>query len=258
MQNHFETENAGQLIRGTVYRSDLATGRAPVAIFLHGFTGTRIEPGFMFVRMARALNAQGIHAVTFDFRGSGESDGSFEEMLVSSEISDALKVTQWAEGQSFVDRSRIGVIGFSLGGLIGSALTAKQPGFKARVLIAPSTAHNLCRLTGDRDVCKPPISPVVYGTHTLHEKFFEDIRQFDGPALVTKCKAPTLVIQGTADKSVPPAVSQQYTDALSAAGIENKTVLIPDADHVFSSQPWQRAMIAAVVDWLPAQLKNSR
>ncbi len=254
MQSAFETLNRGQTIRGTVYRSDLVTGRGPTAIFLHGFTGTRIEPGFMFVRLARALNAKGIHAVTFDFIGSGESDGLFEEMLVSHELSDAQKVTQWAEGQSFVDRSRMGVIGFSLGGLLAASLTARHPSFKARVLLAPSTAHNLCRLTGDRDACVAPTTPMVYGAHTLAPSFFKDLQGFNGPADVAKCKAPTLVVQGTADTSVTPAVSQEYTDSLSKAGITNKTVLVPDGDHVFSKQPWQRAMIAAVVDWLPKHL----
>lgn len=208
----------------------------------------------MFVRLARELNARGIHAVTFDFIGSGESDGLFEEMLVSHELSDALKVTQWVEGQSFVDRSRMGVVGFSLGGMLAATLTAKRPSFKARVLLAPSTAHNLCRLTGDRDACTPQVPQLVYGAHTLHKDFFKDLQTFNGPADMVKCKAPTLVVQGTADTSVTPAVSQEYTDAMTKAGIENKTVLIDGGDHVFSKQAWQRGMIGAVAEWLPKRI----
>jgi uncharacterized protein len=254
MQSAFEIQNRGQTLRGSVYRSDLVSGRGPTMIFLHGFTGTRVEPGFMFVRLARELNAKGIHAVTFDFIGSGESDGLFEEMLVSNELSDALKVTQWVEGQAFVDRTRMGVVGFSLGGLLAAALTARHPSFKARVMLAPSTAHNLCRLTGDRDVCVPAVPQMVYGAHTLHKDFFKDLRTFNGPADVVKCKAPTLVVQGTADTSVTPAVSKEYTDALDKAGIANKTVLVEGGDHIFSKQPWQRAMIQAVAQWLPGNL----
>jgi uncharacterized protein len=255
MQSAFETENRGQTIRGTVYRSDLVSGRGPTVIFLHGFTGTRVEPGFMFVRLARTLSAMGIHAVTFDFIGSGESDGLFEDMLVSHELSDALRVTKWVEGQAFVDRTRMGVVGFSLGGLLCAALTARHPSFKSRVMLAPSTAHNLCRLTGDRDVCVAPVSPMVYGAHTINPGFFKDLRTFNGPADVIKCKAPTLVVQGTADTSVTPAVSQEYADAMQKAGITTKTVLVPDGDHVFSKQPWQRAMIAAASTWLSETLK---
>ena len=42
-----------------------ADRRYPTVLLLHGFTGQRTESGFLFVRLARAMNRRGMAAVTF-------------------------------------------------------------------------------------------------------------------------------------------------------------------------------------------------
>src|ERR1041385_538167 len=90
----FAIGRPGQTIRGTFYHATGPERRRPTVLFLHGFTGQRIETDFLFVSLARSLAADGIHAVTFDFCGSGESDGRFDQMLVSHELTDTLCVLQ--------------------------------------------------------------------------------------------------------------------------------------------------------------------
>ena len=147
------------------------TGRSGTVLMLHGFTGQRIESGFMFVQLARRIAASGLAAVTFDFRHSGESDGSFDQMLVSGEIQDALQVTRWLGAQPFVDRSRLGVLGFSLGGLVAACAGAYSGAYSAMVLVAPTTQTNLSRYASQQRVG----DSVVIGPHVLHPDFFDDL-----------------------------------------------------------------------------------
>ena len=85
----------GQRIAGVL---DIPVGvkHPPVVLMLHGYTGTRNEwsskavPEGLFGRCALAMQNKGIASLRFDFRGSGESDGKFEDMTVESEITDAL------------------------------------------------------------------------------------------------------------------------------------------------------------------------
>ena len=148
VQQAFEVSTPAGVIRGMAYLADVG-GRRPTVMMCHGFTGNRIESGFLFVRLGRALAEAGLHAVAFDFVNSGESDGSFEKMRVSEEIRDAGAVAHWLEGQPFVDRSRLGGLGFSLGGLVVSGAHRRRGGFAALGLLAPTTAENLQRVAGD-------------------------------------------------------------------------------------------------------------
>jgi len=239
-------------LRGTCYRP-AREGRHPCVVFLHGFTGMRIEAGFLFVRMARLLAQQGVAAVTFDFMHSGESDGSFDQMLVSGEIADALHVFAWAQGQPFVDRARVGVLGFSLGGLVASCLMGRVPQCKAAALLAPTTVNNLCR-HATKSSPHGEKGQVVLGPHVLHPRFFEDLRTLNPLDELAKSPRPTLVVQGTGDTAVPPAVSEEYVQALRARSAPLTYHSIDGADHVFSSPTWQKQLFAAVTQWAVATL----
>jgi len=245
-QTAIEVQNHGMTLRGTMYTPD-TRHRVPTLVLLHGFTGSRVETGFLFVRLARRLSDAGIAAVTFDFRHSGESDGSFEQMLVSGELSDALRMFEWVQGQPFVDRSRLGVLGFSLGGLVAACLSARVPNCASMVLVAPTTVDNICRFAANETATN---EPVTMGAHTLHPAFFDDVRKLNPVADVAKHPRPTLLIQGDGDMAVPPAVSQAYVDAMQRRNVPLDLMRIAEANHGFSKPAWQEQLIEGVVDWM--------
>ena len=244
-QQAIEVLNDGQAMRGMVYRPDDGH-RHPVVLLLHGFTGQRIEAGFMFVKLARALCERGLAAVTFDFRHSGESDGAFENMLVTGELADALTMTRWLQSQPFADRSQLAVVGFSLGGLLASCTQARSGAYAAMVLLAPTTVENICRYAEQRRID----GEVVLGPHVLHSQFFDDIATLDPLGDIVVHPRPTLLVQGAADTAVTPAVSQQYVDAMQQGAVCVTAHHIADADHNFSRPNPQTEMIDTVGRWL--------
>ena len=71
-------DSKGQQIVGMLHVPN-GRGRFPGALLLHGFTGTKTESHRMFVKLSRRLAEHGIASLRFDFRGSGDSAGEFEE-----------------------------------------------------------------------------------------------------------------------------------------------------------------------------------
>jgi dipeptidyl aminopeptidase/acylaminoacyl peptidase len=248
-QQAIEVDHHGRTIRGMTY---LPAGdhRHPTVLLLHGFTGQRIEAGFMFVDLSRRLAQRGIAAVTFDFLGSGESDGSFDQMLPSGELADALHMSRWTAGQRFVDRSRMALLGFSLGGLVAACACGRLDQYKTLVLVAPTTPQNLCRHARDLGPADQP----VFGAHQLNPRLFEDTMSLDPLADLAKRPRPTLIVQGTADTAVTPAVSGEYVDALRQAGIPPQVAMIDGAGHTFNHPDHRRQLYDTVASWLVDQL----
>ncbi len=252
-QHPFQLERAGLTLRGMTYRPD-GHRRCPTVVLMHGFTGHRMENGFLFVRLARALAAHGIAAITFDFLHSGDSDGAFEQMLVTGEVQDALRVTEWVQGQPFVDRSRLALLGFSLGGVVASCVMGQSDAYHALVMLAPSSVTNMCRFSGSHETCedgRPNIGP-----HTLHPRFFEDLQTLRPAQDIARRPVPTLIIHGTGDDTVPPRVSEEYATVIEQAGGRVQRHLIDGADHGFSKPRWRQPLIETTCAFLAATLTH--
>jgi len=122
-----------QKLRGMIH---LPSGKGPfpaVALF-HGFGGQRMEPHFIFVKLARLLAKNEIIAARFDFRGSGESDGEFEKMTILTEVEDGMKIMDFLSKHPLVDRTRLGVVGLSLGGCIARLVATERDNIRCLVL----------------------------------------------------------------------------------------------------------------------------
>jgi pimeloyl-ACP methyl ester carboxylesterase len=112
-------------LRGVLHRP-ASRKRRPAVVLLHGFSGSRIEQGRLFVRLGRALAACGIACLRFDFRGSGDSDGEFQDMTLASEVADARAALGWLRRRAGIDRKRIGLLGMSLGSVVAQLVAADE------------------------------------------------------------------------------------------------------------------------------------
>ena len=227
--------------------------RAPGVVLFHGFTGDRMESHWMFVKCSRALAEAGIASLRFDFYGSGESDGQFGEVTLPGEIADARAAVEFFRRQRGIDSERLGLLGLSLGGLIAAELA---PRVRPRALILWSALAHTAHL---RTLAATSVKPSAGGNGRFEYDAREISPNFLGEGLgvepvrgLARFKAPTLVIHPEKDNAVPYSHAQDYYQAVGAATKE--LVVIPGADHVYTSVTWEDEVITRSVEWFREHL----
>ncbi|MGH9453935.1 MAG: alpha/beta hydrolase [Terriglobia bacterium] len=248
MESLVQFKNGSQKwLRGMIHTP---AGRppSPGVVFFHGFTANRMESHWLFVKCARALARVGIASLRFDFFGSGESEGEFRQATLRGEIEDARHAVQYFRQRREVDGKRVGLLGLSLGGAIAAALAWRV---QARALILwaalahPTELQRLAELTaplipdggGDR----------AYAAHRIASDFLASLEAIDPLDGVRRFKRPTLIIHPEKDEYLPLHHPEDLFNS-SGAKIREK-IIIPGADHVFTSIDWESAVLAHSVHW---------
>ncbi len=208
----------------------------PAVILLHGFTGSHTESQFLFVETARRLAKAGIAALRADFYGSGDSDGSFQDMTIPTELADARRMFAFAAMQAGVDPTRVGVLGYSLGGCIAGLLAGSEPRLGALVLWAPAATLNMSTWLDAQ-----PQPPAVGGL-VLNSAFAQSCREAKPLQALAGFDRPTLVLHGDQDGTVPLADGAAFADKVGG-----RLQVIEGADHGFSHPEWREALIGATI-----------
>ncbi|WP_136657719.1 alpha/beta fold hydrolase [Nitratireductor sp. XY-223] len=211
----------GKSVVGTLETPDNATGPAPVVLMLHGFTGSRDELPVkdtdegVFARTARQLAENGYASLRIDFRGSGESQGAWEDTTFSGQIADAVAAIDWLKNSRDVDGDNISILGWSQGGLIAAHAAAERPEVKSVVLWAPVT-NPLATYTGllgsdtvMKAIAGEPETPhtvkLPWGVDTtLKGAFYQELPVTSPAAAISAYEGPLMVIVGTKDTLVVP------------------------------------------------------
>jgi dipeptidyl aminopeptidase/acylaminoacyl peptidase len=238
-------------------------GPHPAVMLLHGLTASRIESHRFYVHLARALAARGIAALRFDFRGSGDSEGEFQDMTVPGELSDAKAGLNWLVGHPALDSARLGVAGVSLGGMVAAQLAGRNPSLVRALallaaladpaLFAAAAAQQTAQTGGEspmealaRDgyflLWNYPLGMGFVQT-IFEQKPVEDVKRFRGHALI---------VHGEGDPTVPVQHAEMYKEALGERATLHK---LNSTSHVFDEPPVERQAIELVVNWFKETLQ---
>jgi alpha/beta superfamily hydrolase len=213
-----------------------------LVILCHGYTGSKIENGRLFVLTSRALQKAGLNALRFDFAGSGDSSGLFSEMSPNTEIRDALDVLAWAQRRY----TKIAFLGLSFGGattICASYQAKRRPDALLTWSSVPSLRwwHNV-----------PPVAwPAAINPLDVGPRFFKDRPKVDVPEAYVALDIPRLQVQG--DNDIP-----EFRERFTAYCPKNdpcvRHLVVPGADHVFTNWTHRKLVIAESVRWLKKQL----
>ena len=249
----------GQHIIGVVHRPPEAgpTG-VPVVVMCHGFTGHKVEAHRIFVKTARSLAQVGVASLRFDFRGSGDSAGEFDEVTVEGEVRDALAAIAYA--RRHVGRP-VALLGLSLGGMVATLAAQRDGDVAALVLWAPvARPDRLARRiqAGAGEGMRPREWEGRYdlGGYLVSRAFVEDLARHDPLAAARTYRGPVLILHGSRDEVVPTDDGAAYLAAF--AGADKTLRLVEEADHTFNRASWEREVIEATVAWLQARLGPTR
>jgi carboxymethylenebutenolidase len=169
----------------------------------------------MLEAFARRLAAEGFVTMTPDLFALHDfgPDGRVDHPLVLRDLDGA---RTFLRAHPAVDRSRVGVVGFSFGGRLAVIAAATYPDLRAVVVYyAVASYQDLAR---ERQVTG----------RALRSRPLTD--------LAGLIRAPVLVHHGEADRAVPAGQGRLLHGALAAAGTPSALHLYPDADHLFNAE----------------------
>ena len=136
MKTDIQFYSEGSLIKGHLYTPD-AVSNAPIVILVHGFAGVKemLLPAF-----AEHFAANGMAALTFDYRGFGESEGIPGRLVPHEQITDIRNAITFATTLDGINSNRIGLWGTSYGG--ANAIVAASRDRRVNVLCVQLTFGN--------------------------------------------------------------------------------------------------------------------
>jgi alpha/beta superfamily hydrolase len=240
MQTAIEITHRDFVLRGTLHIPEHNSGSMPIVILYHGFGGNKTGPHFLFVRLSRILERQGIASVRFDFAGSGESDGEFSGMTLSGELEDAKAILDFVKKLEWVDSRRIFVTGFSMGGAVASMLAGIYANdIRGLCLWAP--AGNMAEIAL-KDFKPSPFDNGRYefDGQFVAKGFIENIKKLNIYKTASGYPGRVLLLHGNEDEIVSIDASEEY---LKYYGAKAELKVISGADHMFSREQWKQAVI---------------
>ena len=237
MVKFVELKHKGGYIRGLHHINN----SKKIVIFFHGFTGNKNESNFSFARQARLFDKNNIDSIRLDYYGNGDSDGEFNDMNFTDLIKQGNLIIDYVKTLNY---DKIYLEGMSMGGAL--AIKLASPDIAKLVLISPAInmkkivdyifTHNKILPNGNADVRSLEFNKEF-------KRSIEDIDLFDN---VVNLDIPTIIIQGTADLSVP------YENAIIVNKKIKNSILVSvdDADHVYSSAKYMNTLFSNILDFV--------
>lgn len=170
------------------------------------------------------LVQKGYIVACVDGRGTGFKGSKFKKVTYKNlgkyEIEDQIAAAKWFGKQSYVDKSRIGIFGWSFGGYMASlAMTKGADVFKAGIAVAPVTNWRYYdSVYTERFLTTPQENPAGYDDNS--------------PTNFAKLlKGKFLLIHGTADDNVHFQNSMEFSEALIQNKKQFEFMAYPDKNH---------------------------
>jgi alpha-beta hydrolase superfamily lysophospholipase len=202
---------------GTTLRGWYApsTNRAGV-VLLHGAGGNRAS----LLPEALYLAARGFGVLVFDWPGQGESDG---EIHWNEGEANALRAAlDFLVARNDIDGTRLGALGFSMGGAVLARVAPTEPRLKA--IMFAGTPSNQARQIQWENRQWGPLSwlPALWAVQRGGVPVYDNQPQDRIAAIAPR---PVLVVTGTDDQTVPMVLAQD----LFAAATQPKELLVVDS-----------------------------
>jgi dienelactone hydrolase len=207
-------------------------------------------PWMPFRDIADALTRAGIAVLRVDDRGVGKSTGDRAPSTSLDEANDVRTEVAWLRARPGVDPARIGLVGYSEGGLIAPMVAAQDASIAAIVTLAgPGVpGSEVARYQVEQTVLHDPDVPEAARDSVTAAQLVEALKgltpreqlylTIDPLPYARRVRCPSLIVQGGADATVPLRSAERIASAMRSAGNRDVTVRIfPGVSHSLLPDP---------------------
>ncbi len=230
--------------------------KVPFLLRIHGGPNGQDQHSFAAERQLFAANGYAVLAV--NYRGSSGRGAKFSRAIWSDwghfEVEDLLAGVDHVVKMGVADPARLGVGGWSYGGILTDYLIATDTRFKAGTSGA-GTAFTVAFYGTDQYIIQydyeigPPWNP----------KSWETYQKLSYPFLhADRIKTPTLFLGGEKDFNVPVQGSQQMYQALRSLGVDTQLIIYPNENHGIARPSYVRDRYERYLAWYEKYVKGAK
>ena len=229
--------------------------KVPLLLRIHGGPNSQDQHSFSLERQMFAANGYAVLAV--NYRGSAGRGQKFSRSIFADwgnyEVQDLLAGVDYVVKMGVADPDRLGVGGWSYGGILTDYLIATDNRFKGATSGA-GTAFTVAFYGTDQYIIQydyeigPPWNP----------KSWETYQKISYPFLhADRIQTPTLFLGGERDFNVPVQGSQQMYQALRSLGIDTQLIIYPNENHGIQRPSYQRDRMERYLAWYDKYVKKT-
>lgn len=226
----------------------VAGRKYPLVVLIHGGPTATSTEGFS--PTAQLMAARGWYVFQPNYRGSDNLGHRWAQATVphitSAPARDVLDGVDAVEKLGVVDTARIGVSGWSEGGLMTSWLIAHDHRWRAAVSgAAVNDWTGYDDMTDAKDFSPSFIGPSPWISDKMQALYAAESPLTDAGAV----KTPTLIMTDAGDFRVPTPLSYEFYHAVRATGTPVEMIVFPVNGH-YPSDPLHRLQVTHLwVDW---------
>ena len=193
------------------------------------------------------LAQQGFIVACVDGRGTGGRGAAFEKCtylrIGELESRDQVETALWLGKQSYIDKERIGIWGWSFGGFNTlMSMSEGRPVFKAGVAVAPPTNWRYYdTIYTERYMRTPKENGSGYTTNPIQR--------------ANALHGALLICHGMADDNVQPQNTMEYTEALIQADKDFKENIYTNRNHGIYGGNTRTHLLRQISNWFIEHLK---
>jgi dipeptidyl aminopeptidase/acylaminoacyl peptidase len=246
----------GTVVNGLITKpASFVPGRLyPMLLRIHGGPNGQDDYSFDFERELFAANGYVVLAV--NYRGSSGRGSAYQKAIFADwgrkEVMDLLGAVDRAVAMKVADPARLGIGGWSYGGILTDYTIATDTRFKAATSGAGS-ALQLSMYGSDQYIRQYELEIGVPWKATdawirISYPFFK----------ADRIRTPTLFMGGEKDFNVPIIGGEQMYQALKSLGVETQLVVYPGQFHSISTPSYVRDRYERYLAWYAKFLKPGK
>jgi len=246
----------GMMVKPPSYE---AGKKYPTLVWIHGGPGMQDDHALLFDLYPLQLERQffaahGYIVLAINYRGSSGRGTEFTKSIVADwgnkEVADLLAGVDTAIQKGIADPDRLGIGGWSYGGILTDYTIATDSRFKAAISGAGSA--NMMSMYGgdqytlqyDNELGPPWRNPDVW-------------MKVSYPFLhADRIHTPTLFVGGEKDFNVPILGSEQMYQALRTLGVPTQLVIYPEQYHLLTRPSYIHERLERYLTWFDKYLKS--
>jgi dipeptidyl aminopeptidase/acylaminoacyl peptidase len=247
------TSSDGTEVHGLIVKPPTYTAgrKYPTLLRIHGGPSGQDEHSFSFERELFAAN--GYVVVAVNYRGSNGRGSAYQKAIFADwgnkEVVDLLGAMDYVQKIGLADPERLGIGGWSYGGILTNYTIATDQRFKAAISGAGSS-NQISMYGTDMYINQyeaelgPPWKSQDLWVKVSYPFFHAD-----------RIRTPTLFVAAEKDFNVPLLGSEQMYQALRSLGVESQLVIYPGQFHTLTTPSYKKDRLERYLEWYGKYLK---